>query len=417
MERRDYSKLSLAELVGVLLGLVYSFDLQSEAIGFGGTGAICFSQLFAICRKWFDDADGSLANRLLSGMGKLDSAEGGLALWRLAVLVKSDADVERIIQLEHDFAATREELGRIPSGAKFLQAWSSYMEQHGHHCRGEIELKNPRWRETPNAVLNMVRSYVANMGAIDPLALQSRQANQRRQLEDECRRKLTNPVERWLFTKIMLQAQLGCAARENIKSEAVRILGLGRRLLLELGDRLAAKGVIDSRDDVFFLRLEEIEPTVNQRLGTDPRTVIQRRRAEFEKNLQITPPSLVVGTFDASHYTAPTFDPCAKVLTGLGVSPGLVTGAARVILHSDTQEKVLPGEILVAPFTDPGWSPYFIPAAAIVMDQGGLLSHGSIIAREYGIPAVVNVGHATQIIRTGQKIAVDGNRGEVRILE
>jgi phosphoenolpyruvate synthase/pyruvate phosphate dikinase len=87
-----------------------------------------------------------------------------------------------------------------------------------------------------------------------------------------------------------------------------------------------------------------------------------------------------------------------------------------VFLSADTDEPVLPGEILVAPFTDPGWTPYFVPAAGIVMDMGGLLSHGSIIAREYGIPAVVNVGPATQIIRTGQIIEVDGEKGEVRIL-
>jgi pyruvate,water dikinase len=100
----------------------------------------------------------------------------------------------------------------------------------------------------------------------------------------------------------------------------------------------------------------------------------------------------------------------------MAVSPGVVTGRARVILKADDHEQVLPGEILVAPFTDPGWTPYFLPAAAIVMDQGGLLSHGSIVAREYGIPAVVNVGPATKIIKTGQIIRVDGNRCLVRIL-
>jgi pyruvate,water dikinase len=91
-------------------------------------------------------------------------------------------------------------------------------------------------------------------------------------------------------------------------------------------------------------------------------------------------------------------------------------GKARVILRADEQQQILPGEILVAPFTDPGWTPYFVPAVAIVMDQGSLLSHGSIVAREYGIPAVVNVGYATKIIKTGQKIQVDGNRGIVKIL-
>jgi phosphoenolpyruvate synthase/pyruvate phosphate dikinase len=105
-----------------------------------------------------------------------------------------------------------------------------------------------------------------------------------------------------------------------------------------------------------------------------------------------------------------------RTLKGISVSAGVARGPARVFLTVDTDEPVLPGEILVAPFTDPGWTPYFVPAAGIVMDMGGLLSHGSIIAREYGIPAVVNVGAATQFIKTGQLIEVDGDVGEVRIL-
>ena len=100
----------------------------------------------------------------------------------------------------------------------------------------------------------------------------------------------------------------------------------------------------------------------------------------------------------------------------MAVSPGIVPGKARVILKSDSEERVLPGEVLIAPFTDPGWAPYFLPAAAVVMDQGGLLSHGSIVAREYGIPSVVNVGPATRIIKTGQTVQVDGPRGIVRVI-
>jgi pyruvate,water dikinase len=104
-------------------------------------------------------------------------------------------------------------------------------------------------------------------------------------------------------------------------------------------------------------------------------------------------------------------------LTGIGVSPGKATGKARVILRADSDQQLLAGEILVAPFTDPGWTPYFVPAAAIVMDEGGVISHGSIVAREYGIPAVVNVGGGTKLIKTGQMIQVDGDNGVVTLLE
>jgi rifampicin phosphotransferase len=144
-----------------------------------------------------------------------------------------------------------------------------------------------------------------------------------------------------------------------------------------------------------------------------------RRRspwAAFERDRLLSPPAVVVGRFRAEAVAAEAVEGSLERLTGLGVSPGEVTGPARVILRADTDERVLPGEILVAPFTDPGWTPYFQLAAGLVTDLGGVLSHGSIVAREYGLPAVVNVAHATRLIRTGDQLHVDGTRGEVRIL-
>jgi pyruvate,water dikinase len=141
------------------------------------------------------------------------------------------------------------------------------------------------------------------------------------------------------------------------------------------------------------------------------------RRAEYDRNSLIHPPDVVFGNFDPEKYVPDSVDTDVETLTGVPVSHGVVTGKARVILRADADQQVLAGEILVAPFTDPGWTPYFVTAAAIVMDQGGMLSHGSIVAREYGIPAVVNVGNATKIIKTGRTIKVDGNRGIVKILQ
>jgi pyruvate,water dikinase len=123
---------------------------------------------------------------------------------------------------------------------------------------------------------------------------------------------------------------------------------------------------------------------------------------------------LIVGRFDPSS-AAPEPQP-TETLHGLAVSAGVATGPARVIRDAGAGERVLPGEILVAPFTDPGWTPYFLTAAGIVVDLGGMLSHGAIVAREYGIPAVVNVGAASKTIRTGQTVRADGDRGVVTVL-
>jgi pyruvate,water dikinase len=188
-----------------------------------------------------------------------------------------------------------------------------------------------------------------------------------------------------------------------------------RKMLLDLGNTLYSKGIFENPDDIFFLKFEEIGPVAQNKADFDIKKTITSRRAEYEKNKSVTPPNVVIGKFNPDNFVPDAVDTDIDILDGLAVSPGVVTGKARVILKADTDEHVLPGEILVAPFTDPGWTPYFVPAAAIVMDQGGLLSHGSIIAREYGIPAVVNVGPATKIIKTGQTIQVDANKGVVKI--
>jgi len=156
---------------------------------------------------------------------------------------------------------------------------------------------------------------------------------------------------------------------------------------------------------------------VEGRVDLDVNRRITERRAEYERNKTFTPPPVVVGRFDPKKHVLPQVDATVKELKDIAVSPGTVTGKARVMLHADDHEHVEPGEILVAPSTDPAWTPYFLPAAGVVMDIGGILSHGAIIAREYGIPAVVNVGPASRIIQTGQTLRVDGDQGTVTILD
>jgi pyruvate,water dikinase len=166
------------------------------------------------------------------------------------------------------------------------------------------------------------------------------------------------------------------------------------------------------------LRHQELRSLLGEKADFDVLRTVANRKAEYQRSLTLRPPPVVVGTIDPLRFpSAEQFDPSARVLTGVAVSPGAAVGPARVMLHSHAGEQVLPGEILVAPFSDPGWTPHFLHAAAIVMDQGGLLSHGSIIAREYGIPAVVNVGPATRIVRTGQTLHVDGDCGRVTVVD
>ncbi|MBI4830965.1 MAG: hypothetical protein HY801_05305 [Candidatus Lindowbacteria bacterium] len=392
----------------------------ATAVPFAGIGICFFAILEKLCQKWLGDQHGVIANRLLTAVGGMRSAESGLDLWNLAAKAHEHPEVERIIRSCPDWRTASKQLQSTREGAEFLSSWNDFMERHGHHTRGEIELANARWCETPDYIFKIVQGYLERLGDIDPIGNHKKAADERKNLEEMCLQRLRNPLKRAVFSFCMERARRGMLLRENFKNVAVRYLAGVHFVLLGVGERLASRGVLENRDDVFFLALEEVEPVSRGEAAFNVKEVVVARRAEHERNKTITPPKVVIGSFDPDDYVP--HDPIAskensELLTGVPVSAGVAVGLARVILKADTTEHVLPGEILVAPFTDPGWTPYFISAAAIVMDQGGLLSHGSIIARECGIPAVVNVGPATKLIKTGQTIEVNGNKGTVRILQ
>lgn len=401
------------DLAERLLGMLWQREDFSRAIDFVIVGMMWFNGLFALCKAWLGDVDRALANRLLAGMGNMASAEGGLDLWRLAACAHERPPIAEAVLGGEPWPVLRERWAGSEGGRDFLVRWDAFLRDHGHHTRGELELMNPRWREDPEHVRDLVRASLRSMGGVDPVALHARRAAERVRLTAECRARL-NPLKRALFDLVLVRGQQGCVLRENMKSELVRRLVIGRSWLLELGERMARRGSLDRRDDIFFLR--DVEFDLVRRGKLDARPLVAARRAEYARDLALTPPPVVVGRFDPARHLPESVDADAEHFTGLAVSPGFVSGRARVILRADSEERVLPGEVLVAPFTDPGWTPYFLHAAAIVMDMGGLLSHGSIVAREYGIPCVVNVGPATRIIRTGQMLEVDGDRGRVRVV-
>ncbi len=368
-----------------------------------------------ICSKWLPDGKTN-SGRLLAGVGGMVDAAAGLDIWRLATTANSKPGVRDLILSGNEWGAIEEKLSEIDSGGEFLTEWNQFMFRHGHHCRGELELYNKRWSETPDYILKFIRSHIIQIDKIDPVQNFDEATIERRKLEKQCRKQLKNPLKRMIFNCVLVRAQQGSVFRENVKSEVIKLLTAIRRLLVELGKRLADRGVLENADDIFFLRQEEIAPVVEGKAEFDIHHVVSARRAEYDKNKSVTPPDVVFGEFDPDNYIPDTIDEHVQELNGFGVSPGRATGKARVILRADSNQQLLAGEILVAPFTDPGWTPYFVPAAGIVMDEGGMISHGSIVAREYGIPAVVNVGGGTKIIKTGQTIQVDGDLGRVTLL-
>jgi phosphohistidine swiveling domain-containing protein len=411
------SRMTDDEITSHALDTVRSMDGLVDSVGFSGVAMALFTTLGGLCRTWLGDKDGRLTRLLVTGLGGIASAQAGFALQDLATHAAAHPSVLGALESSASWSEAVTAVEGLGSpGEEFLDGWDAFMSEHGHHGLGELEVANPRWREQPEFVLRAVISAAGAGNRGTTLTCAVRRQEERATLTWHCLHRLRDPLRRRLFASALRAAQRGSVARENGKNEAIRRIAAIREVLLELGGRLAARGALQTREDVFFLTIPELGPA--GRGAMDPGAVsgiVHSRRLERERDLALAPPPVVVGTYyPAEHAAPPTAAP--TVFHGLPASPGLAIGPARVVGGFDSGQRLLPGEILVAPYTDPGWTPYFLPASGIVTDMGGLLSHSSIVAREYGIPAVVNTGTATRHIRTGQMLRVDGSLGEVRVL-
>lgn len=183
--------------------------------------------------------------------------------------------------------------------------------------------------------------------------------------------------------------------------------------LRDAGERLVAEGIVDSSDDVWFLRKDELFAALD---GDSIEVDIAARRAEFKHHAAMDAPPVLTSDGEAPSADIEREDVPEDALVGTGVSGGVVEGVARVV-HDPAEETIETGEILIAPSSDPGWTPLFLNAAGIVVEVGGRLSHGALVAREYGLPGVVSVPEATRRIETGQSIRIDGSQGTVELLE
>ena len=217
--------------------------------------------------------------------------------------------------------------------------------------------------------------------------------------------------ERALVRALLRRVRALSGVREAPKFHAIRVFARGRAMLAPVGTELAAAGRIDSPDDIWFLTLPELRRAV---AGEDTREIVSARRAEYrrERGRRHIPRILLSDGTDAeAAYSSPAAD---GAIRGTPASPGVAQGTARVIL-SPIGARLEPGGVLVAPSTDPGWTPLFLTASALVMEMGGMMSHGAVVAREYGIPAVVGVPDATGRIATGARLTVDGSAGTVAL--
>jgi pyruvate,water dikinase len=275
----------------------------------------------------------------------------------------------------------------------------------------EIDLGMPRWRDDPSHLLRVLANYLRlPEAAADPPAEFRRVSAQADSMVDTLvRRARRRSRARGVVVRFALRRTRELAGlREMPKYLLVLGLAAARAELTLIGEQLASVGLLAGADDVFFLGLVDVRDALD---GTDQRLVVQRRRETYERELgrRRVPRVLLSDGTEPEATVAPSLD---GGLRGTPASPGSVTAAARVV-EDPADAHLEPGEILVAPSTDPGWTPLFLTAGGLVMEMGGANSHGAVVAREYGIPAVVGVPDATTRLTTGQRVHVDGTHGVV----
>jgi pyruvate,water dikinase len=345
---------------------------------------------------------------MVTGIGTLPSANPAFALYDLANAVLSSPEVSEHFASIGDNQRLLEALTADARAKGFHIALEEFLALHGHRAVCEAEFRRPSWREDPTQVISLIRNYL-QPGVTPPEEIRIRQERVR----DESTRRVDtlSPPKRFIARRTREAARRNIELRERLKDLIVLRSDRFRRIYAEIRARLMARGLLYDPDDLFFLMWKEVRDLLTGKLSTEvAKEIISRRRQDFEWCQMLHVPKIINGK---AIVVKPDEFPPEQQLQGMGVSPGKVEGRARVILDPRLESHIEPGEILIAPVTDAGWTPLFINAGGLIVDIGGLLSHGSIVAREYGLPAVVGVADATRRIKTGERIYLDGSTGVI----
>ncbi|MBS2966889.1 hypothetical protein KGA66_27900 [Actinocrinis puniceicyclus] len=371
-----------------------------------------------LCAKWLGSAGENLQNRIKTDMSNLRTVASAREIWSVAQAARQRPNVLSIIRdspLERIEAALRED----EDGSLF---WDRHMEPflraNGTRSQQEMELTHPRWIDDPSYLFQMIRRYAEDGMSIDEILKRNRgEAGQ----EDATAVLRTLPRAKRATLEKIIALYANCSElRETARMSMVTSLWLIRNVVYEVARRLVDEGVLYNADEVAFLEFDDVRAYL---AGGAPaselfeRAAIDETRRVYEHYKRLPePPLSFIGECDPARRERPAGD--GPRLAGLGASPGRVTGRARIIEDLVWQaDEFQPGEILVTRYTDASWTPLFAIAGGVVTDIGSMLSHSSIVSREFNVPSVVNTKHATQRINTGDTITVDGDTGLVEILE
>ena len=344
------------------------------------------------------------------------TSEMGLALLDVADVIRPHPEVVAFLQDVED-EGFLDELPKLAGGTEARDAIAAYLDKYGMRCVGEIDITRPRWSERPTTLVPVILGNIKNFepGAGERRFEQGRQEAGRKEQEVlERLRALPDGERKAEEAKRMIdRVRTFIGYREYPKYFIVSRYFVYKQALLEEAERLVQAGVLREQEDCFYLTFHELHEVV--RTNDVDYELIAQRKDVFRSYQALTPPRVLTSEGEAIAGAYRREDVPAGALIGLPVSAGTIEGRARVILDM-AEAELEPGDILVTAHTDPSWSPLFVAIKGLVTEVGGLMTHGAVIAREYGLPAVVGVEHATRLIRDGQRIRVHGTDGYVEIL-
>jgi phosphohistidine swiveling domain-containing protein len=367
-----------------------------------------------LAKQWGKDSQGELAACLRVGLDGVKTFEINREIEALAEEVAGDPWLNELFD-RPDPQDILKSMRREEKAAMFLNRFEAFQKENGHRFHGR-DICYPTWREQPETVIEMIRLHRGSDLCRRTLALQKEKRGQaERELKARIKKGLFGSLKNALFRLILSYDQKYFVIRENMRYYADIYLEQFRRVYLEIGRRWQSEGILEKPGDIVFLRKEEIEEACRE--GADILRTVEQRKKEYERNQRLrTPQEICDGDDSPFSICLPDPDKERFVLNGETASFGRVTGTARIVRSPEDILAFRKGDILVANCTDPSWTPVLSMAAGLVMEVGGLLSHGSIVAREFGIPALIQVEGAVERIRTGDRLELDTDRKSVRVV-
>ncbi|HSN74605.1 MAG TPA: PEP/pyruvate-binding domain-containing protein [Anaerolineae bacterium] len=356
------------------------------------------------------------------------TTEMDLVLWTVAQVIQADSEsAARFAAEDASSLAAAYQARTLPQPAQ--AALMAFMDHYGMRGLAEIDLGRPRWREDPAHVIQVVQSYVRiDDPELAPDAVFRRGAAAAQTAIDRLAAAMPNPAQARLVRLLASRMRTLAGLREMPKFTIVRIMDIVRRMMLQSGEELVTSGLLARPDDIFFLLFEELQALAaendergmmndecTEAVTRDWQALVAGRRQAYGRELLRRQVPRILLSDGVAFYEGLGADDGDVVLSGSPVSPGVVEGIVHVVFDP-RGARLAPGEILVCPGTDPSWTPLFLAAGGLVMEVGGLMTHGSVVAREYGIPAVVGVHQATTRLHDGQRVRVDGTAGRVVVV-